>query len=85
MMKRCIEDDPGFAGIETWMRSLGDGWETVLVAQQKAMFPYLCVRWPWADRYLRECSCAPVLTMGQALLMRLCWQRDDAGQHWCHR
>jgi len=66
------------------MRSLGDGWETVLVAQQKAMFPYLCVRWPWADRYLRECSCAPVLTMGQALLMRLCWQRDEAGQHWCH-
>jgi len=45
-LTRCIEDDPGLAGLEQWMRSLGDGWETVLVAQQKAMFPYLC----WWER-----------------------------------
>lgn len=52
-------------------------------------WPYLCVRWPWADRYLREARGAVTLTepftMGRALLMRMCWQRDDAGQEWCHR
>ena len=41
-LTRCIEADPGLAGLEQWMRSLGADWKTVLLAQQKAMFPLPC-------------------------------------------
>jgi hypothetical protein len=72
-VKRCIEDDPGLAGIETWMRSLGDGWEPILLAQQKAMFPHLCEDFPdETPETLGWIGCA-------------CWQRDDAGQVRCAR
>ena len=55
MLKRCIEDDPGYAGIEKWMRSLGGKRETVLAAQWEAKFPKLCV-WQRGHFLMERCD-----------------------------